>query len=1126
MKEKIPEKTLRIHAKYLGVETDEDFEHFRELIMESLRAPLPPKWQKATSRDGRTYYWHTETRKTIWEHPRDEDYREMIAKEMKKMHDNKKPIRSATKIEAFEVEDIDDFDDDSDDEQDVGGGYEPSSLQSQISSQRKRIKYGGENNDAASSSSFKRMVKMKESTQVQTEVITPRSTHPLFAKSKASSAKQKPRNDHKTSKDENLTSELEERLAESKAQIKELRSLLAEQRGKALSEARNNQRLQRKIEELSSSNDESKSRSNNNSNEKRVQKLIDENMKLRLTITDLENTETKLKERLKDHSNAIGDRNRMNTLEEENSSLEEMVAKLRNEVHNLKPFVNENETQRKEIMEQEKIIQKRSQANKRLNDNLKELRTSIEQKKNDLQNLQKEKEYLEQTTKSFEKREVTLKEDTERLKASLQSAEEEVLKMQQDKVTYMRDESKRNENLRSVNTKLQERIRELEESGELSKLRDELEKVRSHEKVVESELRKLKEQERHRHAREQRELNIRLQESQLKTKVEFEKILRANLEEKERVKVASNEQIKIIRERLVISEQDKEKRLKKAKEELSKSMERYNALKMIISKSQNQKDDLQFELATTKERLQAKGKEINTITETVEAQKLTIRELKLELEAKTREVAKAVVGQESEQVVSLRAEISHLSSKSRDALIEKENALKKLEILMEERNKERVAHETTTKRAIEEAIQETWNQSTKDWERRLHETEAQNELVIERLKKANDLLQRKWEDANTALINMERKEARSTARLSVIEKDYDDLRHRNSVLASKVAVFEAKEVERRNDSTASENTNSLALVPTSNDPNSRILSIVLSPHKNDVVMKEETSRDVVDTAALQNKIQSMREDCRGVIAMGQQQLHGNGLLQTELANEPVSSILYTTSGNAGNAFSDPEVPQVISSADPGKEDPGKGDNTDFVSAPEGSSNESSSNDVIKVRTSPTTTTRTTPGGGDEENIAPNPNLDLDLSTQTLTVIKGLYGKSTGDQSTTTGGIGNVMFNQSSFMEQVSEMDMSGNQQQWNRSMTFDKNTAAMNHSTRHHGSYYETSLQPYPQFPNNLSDPSDLQVLEILRNGKENDPAVKPAAAPTVAPKVTDRPLPHVDMVSGERILACSTTVR
>ncbi|KAG9405901.1 hypothetical protein AC1031_003817 [Aphanomyces cochlioides] len=70
-------EAVREHAKTLGLDPDKEPQYLW-IVEEALSAPLPPNWEQGETDDGTIYYFNSETDESIWEHPMDSHYSEMI----------------------------------------------------------------------------------------------------------------------------------------------------------------------------------------------------------------------------------------------------------------------------------------------------------------------------------------------------------------------------------------------------------------------------------------------------------------------------------------------------------------------------------------------------------------------------------------------------------------------------------------------------------------------------------------------------------------------------------------------------------------------------------------------------------------------------------------------------------------------------------------------------------------------------------------------------------------------------------------------------------------------------------------------------------------------------------------
>ncbi|ETP27300.1 hypothetical protein F441_00176 [Phytophthora nicotianae CJ01A1] len=71
------QEALRDHARSLGVDPDSE-NYLLPLVQEALLAELPPDWEQGETEDGTLYYFNSSSGESIWEHPLDAHYRELI----------------------------------------------------------------------------------------------------------------------------------------------------------------------------------------------------------------------------------------------------------------------------------------------------------------------------------------------------------------------------------------------------------------------------------------------------------------------------------------------------------------------------------------------------------------------------------------------------------------------------------------------------------------------------------------------------------------------------------------------------------------------------------------------------------------------------------------------------------------------------------------------------------------------------------------------------------------------------------------------------------------------------------------------------------------------------------------
>ncbi len=128
---------LRDHAKSLGVDPDKEAS-LMSIVEQALLAELPNDWEQGETEEGTLYYFNTVTEESIWEHPLDAHYRDLI-KTTKETNEKiaTKPETSTvsnTKSETSTVSNIEvySFDNDSDEEETV----KPSTTKATDSSSR------------------------------------------------------------------------------------------------------------------------------------------------------------------------------------------------------------------------------------------------------------------------------------------------------------------------------------------------------------------------------------------------------------------------------------------------------------------------------------------------------------------------------------------------------------------------------------------------------------------------------------------------------------------------------------------------------------------------------------------------------------------------------------------------------------------------------------------------------------------------------------------------------------------------------------------------------------------------------------------------------------------------------
>ncbi|KAE8905287.1 hypothetical protein PF005_g15004 [Phytophthora fragariae] len=91
------QEALRDHARSLGVDPDTE-SYLLSLVQEALLAELPPDWEQGETEDGTLYYFNSSTEESIWEHPLDAHYRDLI--QTKKDEHAAQPSETATEVSA------------------------------------------------------------------------------------------------------------------------------------------------------------------------------------------------------------------------------------------------------------------------------------------------------------------------------------------------------------------------------------------------------------------------------------------------------------------------------------------------------------------------------------------------------------------------------------------------------------------------------------------------------------------------------------------------------------------------------------------------------------------------------------------------------------------------------------------------------------------------------------------------------------------------------------------------------------------------------------------------------------------------------------------------------------------
>jgi centrosomal protein CEP164 len=75
------------YAQWLGMQLPED-EGLLWIAREALRAPLPLYWKACRTDEAEVYYFNFKTGEAIWDHPRDDHFKEKYQR-LKRLHEEK-----------------------------------------------------------------------------------------------------------------------------------------------------------------------------------------------------------------------------------------------------------------------------------------------------------------------------------------------------------------------------------------------------------------------------------------------------------------------------------------------------------------------------------------------------------------------------------------------------------------------------------------------------------------------------------------------------------------------------------------------------------------------------------------------------------------------------------------------------------------------------------------------------------------------------------------------------------------------------------------------------------------------------------------------------------------------------
>ncbi|NXG01115.1 CE164 protein, partial [Sakesphorus luctuosus] len=78
------EQEIRNFAPIIGIDPEKESE-LLWLARECLVAPLPPDWKPCQDTTGDVYYFNFANGQSMWEHPCDEHYRQLVIREREKL---------------------------------------------------------------------------------------------------------------------------------------------------------------------------------------------------------------------------------------------------------------------------------------------------------------------------------------------------------------------------------------------------------------------------------------------------------------------------------------------------------------------------------------------------------------------------------------------------------------------------------------------------------------------------------------------------------------------------------------------------------------------------------------------------------------------------------------------------------------------------------------------------------------------------------------------------------------------------------------------------------------------------------------------------------------------------------
>ncbi|NXX43323.1 CE164 protein, partial [Tricholaema leucomelas] len=78
------EKEIQDFARLIGIDPEKEPELIW-LAREGIVAPLPPQWKPCQDTNGDVYYFNFANGQSMWDHPCDDHYRELVVREREKL---------------------------------------------------------------------------------------------------------------------------------------------------------------------------------------------------------------------------------------------------------------------------------------------------------------------------------------------------------------------------------------------------------------------------------------------------------------------------------------------------------------------------------------------------------------------------------------------------------------------------------------------------------------------------------------------------------------------------------------------------------------------------------------------------------------------------------------------------------------------------------------------------------------------------------------------------------------------------------------------------------------------------------------------------------------------------------